>query len=441
MIEPFAASRRRFLGATGAAFAALAASGCVVRRSTDTRTVGYGPLREDPVGLLDLPAGFSYRVLSRLGDAMDDGARVPDKADGMGCFRLRDGRIVLVRNHELRIGEEGGGYAGLAYDATTAGGILPGGTTTLVLDPRTLAVERQFRSLAGTIRNCAGGVTPWGSWLSCEEDVTCIGTRGATRNHGWVFEVPAAATGPVEPRPLTALGRFNHEAAAVDPASGIVYLTEDRDDSLLYRFLPTRPSRLGDGGRLQALALHDVASRDSRNWTAPGLARNAWMEVRWIDLDGVESPDDDLRKRGHAAGALRFARGEGIAMGDGELYFMCTSGGAAKLGQIFRLRFGAGSDKLQLFFESTDPSQLNYGDNLTVAPDGQLIVCEDQYTDVVDNHLRGIGLDGVPYPLARLREQTELAGACFSPDGRTLFVNVLSPARTLAISGPWHHLG
>ena len=441
MIEPFAASRRRFLGATGAAFAALAASGCVVRRSTDTRTVGYGPLREDPVGLLDLPAGFSYRVLSRLGDAMDDGARVPDKADGMGCFRLRDGRIVLVRNHELRIGEEGGGYAGLAYDATTAGGILPGGTTTLVLDPRTLAVERQFRSLAGTIRNCAGGVTPWGSWLSCEEDVTCIGTRGATRNHGWVFEVPAAATGPVEPRPLTALGRFNHEAAAVDPASGIVYLTEDRDDSLLYRFLPTRPSRLGDGGRLQALALHDVASMDSRNWTAPGLARNAWMEVRWIDLDGVESPDDDLRKRGHAAGALRFARGEGIAMGDGELYFMCTSGGAAKLGQIFRLRFGAGSDKLQLFFESTDPSQLNYGDNLTVAPDGQLIVCEDQYTDVVDNHLRGIGLDGVPYPLARLREQTELAGACFSPDGRTLFVNVLSPARTLAISGPWHHLG
>lgn len=440
MIEPFAASRRRFLGATGAAFAALAASGCVLRGPAGTDLArSYGPLQADPGGLIDLPARFSYRILSRLGDRMDDGATVPDKADGMGCLQLRDGRIVLVRNHELRAGDDSGGFTGAGYDTTAAGRSLPGGTTTLVLNPATLGVERQFRSLAGTIRNCAGGVTPWGSWLTCEEDVTRAGTRGATRDHGWVFEVPAAASGLVEPRPLTALGRFNHEAAAVDPASGIVYLTEDREDSLLYRFLPSRPGQLGAGGRLQALALRDTSVRDSRNWTAPTMAPNAWMEVRWIDLDGVESPDDDLRKRGHAAGALLFARGEGISMGQGEFYFACTSGGAKKLGQIFRLRPGSRGDRLQLFFESSDPAQLHYGDNLTVAPDGQLIVCEDQSGSTVDNHLRVIGPGGVSYPLARLRLQTELAGACFSPDGRTLFVNVFAPAHTLAISGPWQH--
>lgn len=440
MMELFEPSRRRFLGATGVAFAALAASGCFSRGLEAPRIAsGYGPLRDDPAGLLDLPAGFSYRVISRLGDAMDDGSRVPDNADGMGCFRLRDGRLALIRNHELRIGADGGGISGAAFDVSTDGTILPGGTTTLVLDPRTLAVERQFRSLSGTIRNCAGGITPWGSWLSCEEDVTRAGTRGATRDHGWVFEVPAAATAPVEPRPLTALGRFNHEAAAVDPASGVVYLTEDRDDGLLYRFLPERPGELIKGGRLQALALREASSIDSRNWSAPGFVRNAWVEVRWIDLDGVESPDDDLRKRGLAAGALPFARGEGIAIGDGELYFTCTSGGAARLGQIFRIRPGTRGDMLQLFFESTDPAQFNYGDNLVVAPDGQLVICEDQGGDEVDNHLRGISVSGVAYPLARLREQTELAGACFSPDGRTLFVNVFSPTRTVAITGPWHH--
>lgn len=439
--------RRRFLGATGAALAALVAGGCTARGGLSASAMtGYGPLIEDPARLLDLPTGFSYRVLSSLGDRMDDGATVPDKADGMGAFRLRDGRIALVRNHELRIGQDSGGASGAAYDVTTGGEIVPGGTTTLVLDPATLKVERQFRSLSGTIRNCAGGVTPWGSWLTCEEDVTRAGTRGATRDHGWVFEVPADATGPVEPRPLTGLGRFNHEAAVVDPASGIVYLTEDRDDSLLYRFVPQRPGRLGEGGRLQALALRDPALNgpvltDSRNWTARDLATGAWAAVRWIDLDAVESPADDLRKRGHAAGALRFARGEGIAMGDGELYFMCTSGGAAKLGQIFRLRPAkSGDDRLQLFFESTDPAQLHYGDNLTVAPDGQLIVCEDQGGGAVDNHLRGIDRSGAAYPLARLRTQTELAGACFSPDTRTLFVNVFSPTKTLAISGPWQHL-
>lgn len=431
-------NRRQFLAATGSAFAALLASGCVARTIGLTGSVAaspYSALKADPAGLLDLPVGFSYRVISRLGDAMDDGGTVPDRADGMGCFDLGKGKLALVRNHELRPQHGTGGTLASGFDRTPDGQVLPGGTTTLVLDARTLTVERQYRSLAGTIRNCAGGTTPWGSWLTCEEDVTRAG-NGVGRDHGWVFEVPAAAEGLADPLPLKAMGRFNHEAACIDPATGIVYMTEDRDDSLVYRFLPKTPGRLAYGGRLQALAADGV--RDSRNSTAITMAPGTWTNVRWVDLENVESPNDDLRKQGAAKGATLFARGEGLHMGEGELYFCCTSGGAAGLGQIFRLvpRNG-GSDQLQLFFESTAADQFNYGDNLTVAPNGHLIVCEDQYTDVVDNHLRGITPQGDAYPLARLRSQTELAGACWSPDGRVLFVNVYSPAATLAITGPW----
>jgi secreted PhoX family phosphatase len=396
--------------------------------------VGYGPLVADPARLVDLPAGFTYRVISQLGDVMSDGFTVPDAADGMGCFDRGGGKLALVRNHELMPGKDGGGVVGPAFDYVAKSLIpLPGGTTTIVLDAKTLTVERQYRSLAGTIRNCAGGTTPWGSWLTCEEaPLPAGGPIG--KDHGWVFEVPARAPGLVEPIALKAMGRFNHEAACVDPATGYVYLTEDRDDGLLYRFVPHVKGRLAEGGKLQALALADGV-RDTRNWGGVSVAPQSWRQARWIDLTNVESPNDDLRKAGAGDGAALFARGEGIHMGEGELYFCCTSGGTAKLGQVFRLE--TRSDRLQLFFESTSPDQFNFGDNLTIAPWGDLVVCEDQYTDVVTNHLRGITPEGVAYPLALLRAQTEWAGACFSPDGRTLFVNAYRPAKTFAITGPW----
>jgi secreted PhoX family phosphatase len=431
------ADRRRFLHATGSAFAALAASGCMRAGVASAQgTAGYGPLVADPQGLIDLPAGFSYRVISSLGDAMSDGGTVPDRADGMGCFDIGGGRLALVRNHELSATADGGGASGAAYDTVARSLVpLPGGTTTLVLDARTLAVEKQFRSLSGTIRNCAGGITPWGSWLTCEEDVSKPGPR-QNKEHGYVFEVPANATGPVDPVPLKAMGRMNHEGACVDPATGVVYETEDREDGLLYRFIPNVRGRLAEGGKLQALAID--GSPDSRNWTGANVAVEQWHQARWVDLDNPEAPDDDLRKRGAAAGATLFARGEGIWMGDGELYFACTSGGAAKLGQIFRLRPQAnGADRLQLFFESRDIAQYNFGDNLTIAPNGHLVVCEDAYSDTVHNHMRWITPGGDVFPLALLRVQTEWAGACFSPDGRTLFVNVYSPTKTVAITGPW----
>ncbi len=425
--------RRAFLAGTGTAFAALLASGCASRALAGAQANSpYGALVPDSQGLLDLPRGFSYRVIASLGQVMDDGLAVPDNADGMGCFDLGEGKIALVRNHELKAHEDGCGTLDAGYDRRKDGVILPGGTTTQVLDAETLDTVHQHRSLAGTIRNCAGGTTPWGSWLTCEEDVTRKG-QGVGRSHGWVFEVPADAMGLIDPVPLKAMGRFNHEAAAIDPATGIVYMTEDREDGLLYRFLPKEPGQLAKGGRLQALAAKGLG--DARNWGGATVSPGSPFSAEWIDLDNVESPNDDLRQRGAAKGATRFARGEGIHMGEDELYFCCTSGGAARHGQVFRLI--PSKDRLKLFFESTSPDQFNYGDNLTVAPNGHLIVCEDQSGTFVDNHLRGIAPDGSAYPLARLRLQTELAGACFSPDGQTMFVNIFSPAKTLAITGPW----
>lgn len=430
--------RRKFLTATGSAFAALVASGCTFRNGSaaSLEPTGYGDLVPDPEGLLDLPPGFSYRVISKFGDPMDDGGTVPDAADGMGCFDIGNGKLALVRNHELRPGQPAGANLQTGYGRGPDGKVFPGGTTNLVLDSQTLKVERQFRSLAGTIRNCAGGITPWGTWITCEEP----GSQGLTlaKEHGYNFEVPANASGLVDPVPLKAMGRFNHEAACVDPQTGLIYQTEDDAEGLLYRFTPKTPGKLTDGGRLQALALERGPS-DTRNWESADIAVGQSFKVRWIDLDNVQAPDNDLRLRGAAKGATIFARGEGVHMGDGELYFCCTSGGAAKLGQIFRLTPGRNgkSDRLELFFESESEDQFNYGDNLCVAPNGHLVVCEDQYSEVVDNYLRGIDPAGRAYPLGRLRTQTELAGACYSPDGRWLFLNIYSPTVTVAITGPW----
>lgn len=434
--------RRQFLSATGSAFAALLASGCGSRgnhKRLAAPAKGVASLIEDDNGLLDLLPGFSYRVLSSMGDLMSDGEPVPDKADGMGCFELNNGTIALVRNHEMNPDDKAGIQLTVGF-GTSRGEVLSGGTTHIILDADTLAVQSQFRSLAGTVRNCAGGVTPWNSWLSCEEVHIGPDPRGGynfSQPHGWVFEVPAHTDGLVAAEPLTAMGRFNHEAACVDPSSGFVYLTEDREDGVLYRFIPDSPQQLSAGGRLQAMQV--VGAPDVRNWRRPRVEEGTSWPVKWLDLDNVESPDDDLRQRAVAKGATLLARGEGIHMGAGEAYICSTNGGAAKLGQVFRLvpASQGAPDRLQLFFEGQSVDELNFGDNLTVAPNGHLIICEDRHAEPINNHLVGLSPDGVSNNLGRLRLPTELAGACFSPDGRHLFVNVYSPTRTLAITGPW----
>ena len=441
-------NRRIFgLGAASVAFSAL-----TLDRLTTSALANPAELVADPDGILDLASGFSYRIISEYGDQMSDGFTVPDRADGMGCFAISEDVVALVRNHEMNI--DNFDTSGLAADREIAtygrhenGTPLPGGTTTIHYNMKTGERVREFRSLVGTVRNCSGGITPWGSWLTCEETMARAGD-GVQQDHGWVFEVSASETGLQSPKPLKAMGRFNHEAAAIDRPSGVVYLTEDRNDGLLYRFIPSERDNLAKGGKLQALAFADPDhSHDTRNWGQVTLPVREKRPVTWIDLDNVESPEDDLRLRGAAKGAAIFARGEGIHEGNGEQYFCCTSGGLAEFGQVMRYIPSPyeGTDReaeepgtLDLFYESPGESDYNYGDNITVAPQGYLIVCEDQYTDPVNNFLRIITPSGISIPLARLHLQTELAGACFSPDGSTLFVNIYGPTKTLAIKGPWN---
>lgn len=461
---------RRGLLTTGAAALAFTGFAHQARAAVDpaaetyiNEVEGYGPLVEDPNKLLDLPEGFSYRVVSQGGETMDDGLLVPGQFDGMGCFALEGSRVALVRNHELK-GSSAlhrnwgpGGYhqerIGLldvkrAYDTYKDGRPLPGGTTTLVYDMATGETVSQHLSLAGTSTNCAGGITPWGSWLSCEETEIRPDNADVMKPHGYVFEVPATATGLVDPVPLKAMGRFDHEAVCVDPRTGILYQTEDKVDGLFYRFIPTTPGKLVDGGRLQAMAFRDARGSDSSNHETRLWSVGDWREVVWIDLEDVDSPNDDLRQRGHAAGATLVSRGEGLHWGDGEMYLTATSGGPIQRGQILRYvpsRFeGSLGERLrpgriQLFVESTDEKALNMGDNITVAPWGHLIVCEDNYSSEIRNHVKGVTPDGKLYTIGRnvFLGNSEFAGAVFSPDGSTLFVNVQYPGITVAITGPW----
>lgn len=426
--------------------------------------VGYGPLVADTRGVLDLPAGFSYRVVSRVGDRMDDGLIVPGNPDGMAAFPGPNGKTILVRNHELYSYQKNLGPFGpnnellhkidrdRLYDAGRSISPGLGGTTTVVYDTKTGRVETQFLSLAGTEHNCAGGPTPWGSWISCEETVSRA-DEAHEQDHGYNFEVPIdLGGGAVLPEPIKAMGRFNHEAIALDPRTGIVYQTEDRDDALLYRYIPNQPGKLIAGGRLQALRIREQKSLDTRNWLAEEaalIAVAARFKVEWLDLDEIDAPDDNLRYRGYDAGAARFARTEGIWYGHDAAYIACTTGGLARKGQIWKYipsqhegtpREMERPGVLELFVEPNDPGVVNNADNLTIAPWGDLIVCEDSEAPRPHQRLVGVTPAGHFYHLARNAiDSSEFAGVTFSPDGTTLFVNLQLTGLTLAISGPWRN--
>lgn len=442
--------------------AAMAAPGRRGQRLEAPNNGGYGPLRptaDRTTGrdLLHLPAGFEYASFGHsatyaaalgLPTTGSDGHPTPGRHDGMAAFPTSTGGVVrLVRNHEQ-------GYATTdratrPYDAAVIGDPdkaydpkAAGGTTTLTFDTRSLTLTDSFVSLNGTSVNCAGGPTPWGSWLSCEETVNGR-QNGFPADHGYVFEVPAQGGPVADPTPYRAMGRFAHEAVAVDPATGTVYETEDNGNtSGFYRFLPHEPGDLGAGGVLQMLAIKERPGFDTFTGMSDRVGNP--LPVEWVT---IADPDpavrgtkrDQVFQQGRSQGGAAFARLEGCWYDGGSIFFNATSGGDEGLGQVWEYRpRGRSGGQLILVFESPSADLLDAPDNICVSPRGGLVLCEDGDDD---QYVRGLNERGEVFDFALNNvsrdEDKEFAGACFSPDGDVMFVNIQTPGISFAIRGPW----
>ena len=449
------ATRRQILSRTGASVAGIAFSGAFAELfaggAAAASRAGYGPLVPDPAGLLDLPEGFRYKVLSRQGDPLRSGeGLVPSNHDGMAAFAGRRGRVHLVRNHENRATGKIGvpTVEGLTYDPAAKGGC-----TALELDGRNNVLGERV-AIAGTAVNCAGGPTPWGTWLTCEETEDRAGTAGYTKDHGWIFEVDGADPHRTGAVPLTAMGRFQHEAIAVDPHNGIVYETEDafqQPFGLFYRFLPRKPlggtGSLRAGGALEAMRVPGVPDLSAIQETGASFGG-----VEWVPVPDPQAAETPIRLQDFGPRGITHAQKlEGCYWGGRAVYFVssfarATDGSAGThFGQVWKYEPHRRRLTLVVVFGPSTDIRLpgESPDNICLAADGGLMVCEDGGGE---QHVYGLTPRGEVYAMARGAQNIgtpedpewgEFAGVTFSPDRQTMYVNCYTPGTTFAVTGPW----
>jgi len=490
-------ARRKFMrqmastamGTAVAPLGAFYASGAnaAVCEAGGLRTRGFGaPVAQLPVNSADLgdivsgqmvdrqilsvPPGFSYTVVSGIGQPMQDRTNVPGNMDGMAAFQRKTGRVdrdgdpiynpivYLVRNHEIEANDN---LFGELDGVSTAPGrrydraLSAGGTTNVMFDSRTKRVLRQWVSLSGTLRNCGGGKTPWDTWISCEEDISnpLDNEDTVSRGHGYAFEVPPF--GPKRPTkaiPIYGMGRFRREAIAIDPVTTTVFQTEDRSNSCFYAFVPDRRNRafgqIRRSGKLFALEIIASQRATCDNSALPFTVVNGRrvvdtsrgmqsflgqpLRVRWTEIEDPTPLKDTMRVDAQTNGASIFNRGEGMIFDDEKriAYFTATKGGEAGTGQIWA--YDTRRETLTLTLESTGITYMDSPDNIVIGPDGETIYINEDASR--RSHVLGMTPEGRVFRMVgNMLTRGEMTGICFSPDGKLMFVNIQQAALTCCI--------
>ncbi|MFN8526304.1 MAG: DUF839 domain-containing protein [Chloroflexota bacterium] len=391
------ADRRAFLSRASLALAGAALTHAFGVAAQARAQAGPSSLEADPNGIIDLPTGYRYRILVRSGDTLADGTQFRPNPDLNALRVMPDGTSLLVVGHEIAADRQFNGQ-------------FTGGLTRLHLG----AAGEVFASATltqGTRTNCSGVLTPWGTVLTHEEFPR--EPYESYPDEGFVWEVDPL-TG--EQRRLDAMGRFSHESSAVDPSDGAVYTTADLPGGPFFRFQPRRPGDLSEG------ALFAYRAPD-----------HAWLPI--------SNPYHALSEA-LAAGATGYNRFEDLEWGaDGKLYICETGNLRSNPADLFgRIqRFDPATGSMSVFLEGGTGSVIS-PDNIAMGPDNRLYVCEDKLDPMIqltgDNRVVSIGPGGDARVFASVRGGREPSGVLFSPDRKTMYLNILeAEGMTLAITG------